>query len=90
MASLQDLGNIPMTGAGVAARRCRALATVTREVGTQVSSHYNVTPVIDIYGAVQGRDLGSVAREINPILGARRRRTCRAARRSSCAARSRR
>ena len=33
-----------------------------------VVSHYNVQPVIDIYGAVQGRDLGAVAREIAPII----------------------
>ena len=33
-----------------------------------VVSHYNVQPVIDIYGAVQGRDLGGVAREIAPII----------------------
>src|SRR4029077_10503775 len=69
MASLQDLGNIPMTDA---ARRptLQGLASVTRQAGTQVSSHYNVAPVIDIYGAAQGRDLGSVSREIAPILAA--------------------
>ena len=33
-----------------------------------VVSHYNVQPVIDIFGAVQGRDLGGVAREILPII----------------------
>jgi multidrug efflux pump subunit AcrB len=33
-----------------------------------VVSHYNVSPVIDIYGSVQGRDLGGVAREITPII----------------------
>jgi multidrug efflux pump subunit AcrB len=48
----------------------QGLATVSRESGTQVASHYNVTPVIDIYGAVQGRDLGGVSRDINPILAA--------------------
>ena len=69
MQSLQDLGNIPMTGAA-RGQTLQGLATVTRDVGTQVSSHYNVSPVIDIYGAAQGRDLGSVSREINPILAA--------------------
>ena len=67
MTSLQDLGNIPMTGAA-RGQTLQGLAAVTRDVGTQVSSHYNVSPVIDIYGAAQGRDLGSVSREINPIL----------------------
>jgi multidrug efflux pump subunit AcrB len=69
VASLQDLGNIPMTGAA-RGQTLQGLATVTRDVGTQVASHYNVQPVIDIYGAAQGRDLGSVARDINPILAA--------------------
>ena len=69
VASLQDLGNIPITGAA-RGQTLQGLATVTRDVGTQVSSHYNVAPVIDIYGAAQGRDLGSVARGINPILAA--------------------
>ena len=31
-------------------------------------SHYNVQPVIDIYGAVQGRDLGAVSADIDRIL----------------------
>jgi multidrug efflux pump subunit AcrB len=69
VASLQDLGNIPMTGAA-RGQTLQGLATVTRDVGTQVSSHYNVAPVIDIYGAAQGRDLGSVSRDISPILAA--------------------
>jgi multidrug efflux pump subunit AcrB len=31
-------------------------------------SHYDITPVVDIFGSVQGRDLGGVAREINRIV----------------------
>jgi multidrug efflux pump subunit AcrB len=71
VASLQDLGNIPVTNGGAGrSQTMQSLATVSRESGTQVASHYNVQPVIDIYGAVQGRDLGSVSRDINPILAA--------------------
>jgi len=33
-----------------------------------VVSHYNVQPAIDIYGAVQGRDLGAVSADIDRIL----------------------
>jgi multidrug efflux pump subunit AcrB len=33
-----------------------------------VVSHYDITPVLDIFGAVDGRDLGGVARDIQPIL----------------------
>jgi multidrug efflux pump subunit AcrB len=69
LASLQDLGNIPITGAGTSkAQVLEALATVSRDSSTLVASHYDVTPVIDIYGAVQGRDLGGVAGEIKAIL----------------------
>lgn len=31
-------------------------------VQPQVVSHYDITPVVDVYAAVQGRDLGAVAR----------------------------
>jgi multidrug efflux pump subunit AcrB len=31
-------------------------------------SHYNVQPVINIYGSVQGRDLGGVARDIDRLV----------------------
>ena len=54
-----------------------------------VVSHYNVQPVIDIYGAVQGRDLGGVARRHRRRSSTAAGRSCRADRRSSCAARSR-
>jgi multidrug efflux pump subunit AcrB len=33
-----------------------------------VVSHYNIQPVIDIFGAVEGRDLGGVARDITKII----------------------
>jgi len=39
--------------------------------GMAVVSHYNVAPVIDIFGAVAGRDLGGVAGDINKIIDAR-------------------
>jgi multidrug efflux pump subunit AcrB len=31
-------------------------------------THYDVQPVIDIYGNVEGRDLGGVSRDIDPII----------------------
>ncbi len=66
MESLQDLGNIPMTGAA-RGQTLQGLATRDpRRRARRSSSHYNVSPVIDIYGAVQGRDLGGVSREIDP------------------------
>ncbi len=69
--SLEDLGNIPVSGAsGARPQLLQGLATVERAAGMAVVSHYNVQPVIDIFGSVQGRDLGGVANEIAPILAA--------------------
>jgi multidrug efflux pump subunit AcrB len=67
--SLQALGNIPIAGAsGARPQVLQGLASLQRGAGTAVVSHYNVQPVVDIYGTVQGRDLGGVARDIAPIL----------------------
>jgi multidrug efflux pump subunit AcrB len=41
-------------------------------VGLGVVSHYDIAPVIDIYGSVQGRDLGGVARDLNKIVDSSR------------------
>ncbi len=68
--SLQDLENIPVSGANPAAppQIFADLATFQRGVGMGVISHYDIAPVIDIYGAVQGRDLGGVAKDIDRIV----------------------
>jgi multidrug efflux pump subunit AcrB len=69
--SLQEIGNIPVTGGGTSQPQVlEALADVTREVHPAVVSHYNVDPVIDIFGAVQGRDLGGVAGDMTPLINA--------------------
>ncbi|HEX4074509.1 MAG TPA: efflux RND transporter permease subunit [Candidatus Acidoferrales bacterium] len=67
--SLQKLENIPVTGAGTNQSEILAsLASFSRGSEMAVVSHYNVEPVIDIFGAVDGRDLGGVARDIMPIV----------------------
>jgi multidrug efflux pump subunit AcrB len=67
--SLQDLENVPVTGSGNAAPQILAsLASINRSTGTAVVSHYDIQPLIDIYGSVQGRDLGGVAREVDQIV----------------------
>ncbi len=67
MDSLADLQNVPIT-ARQQQRSCSSgLASITRGYGASVVSHYDAQPVIDIFGAVQGRDLGAVAKEINKI-----------------------
>ena len=67
--SLQKLENIPVTGPGSDQSEILAsLADFSRGSEMAVVSHYNVEPVIDIFGAVDGRDLGGVARDIEPIV----------------------
>jgi multidrug efflux pump subunit AcrB len=44
------------------------LATVSRTAGPPVISHYNVMPVIDVFGGVSGRDLGGVLRDLKPLV----------------------
>ncbi len=71
--SLAALGAIPVSASGPARPQLlEGLATFKREWGMAVVSHYDVQPVIDIFGAVQGRDLGGVANDITPIVDASR------------------
>jgi len=67
--TLQDLENIPVTNsAGVPPQILSNLASISRGASPAAVSHYNVQPVINVYGSVQGRDLGGVAREIDRIV----------------------
>jgi multidrug efflux pump subunit AcrB len=67
--SLQDLENIPVTGPSNAHPQILAsMASINRGTGSAVVSHYDIQPLIDIYGAVQGRDLGGVANDVNQIV----------------------
>ena len=66
---LQDLENIPVTGPNRGAARDSGQPGFGQAAGTMpVVSHYDIRPVIDIYGSVQGRDLGAVAQQINQII----------------------
>ena len=72
--SLQDLVNTPVTGTTTTASPSllASLVSIQRGNGMAVVSHYNVAPVIDIFGAVSGRDLGGVAGDINKLIDAAR------------------
>jgi multidrug efflux pump subunit AcrB len=61
LTSMQDLAVTPVTkGTGGSQQLLANLATIDRGVGQGVVSHYDARPVIDIYGAVDGTDLGTV------------------------------
>ncbi len=65
--SIGELENLPITANGQT-QLLGALATVRIGTSNAVVTHYNVQPAIDIYAAVQGRDLGAVATDVNAIL----------------------
>jgi multidrug efflux pump subunit AcrB len=68
--TLQDLQNIPITGTNPTAPPSimASLVSVKRDAGMAVVSHYNVAPVIDIFGTAAGRDLGGVAGDITKLI----------------------
>jgi multidrug efflux pump subunit AcrB len=74
--TLEQVQNIPVTGTDPTAppSLMASLVSMQRGSGMAVVSHYNVAPVIDIFGSVAGRDLGGVSTDINKIIDAARSR----------------
>ncbi|HEV2465278.1 MAG TPA: efflux RND transporter permease subunit [Acidobacteriaceae bacterium] len=81
--SLQDLRNIPITGAGVAPSQSGSaqmggtpvqilgnLIHITPGDEVGVVDHYNISPVIDIYTNIVNTDLASVNNKIDAIVNA--------------------
>jgi multidrug efflux pump subunit AcrB len=72
--TIQDLVNTPVTGTNPNAppSLMASLVSMRRGSGMAVVSHYNVAPTIDIFGSVDGRDLGGASRDINKIIDSMR------------------
>jgi multidrug efflux pump subunit AcrB len=69
--SMNDLLNIPLNATnGTSMEILGDVASVARGHEIGLISHYNIRRVIDIYGAVQGRDLGAVSRDVQRIVNA--------------------
>ena len=67
--SLNAINAIPISTADGAQRQLLAnMSTTTRGTTAEAINHVNIQTVMDIYASVEGRDLGSVARAIEPIL----------------------
>src|SRR3984885_13493879 len=67
--SLQDLEDIPLSyrqqgNPGILAD----VASIRRSSEMEAIFHYNIRRVVDVYAAVQDRDLGGVAREVQKIV----------------------
>jgi multidrug efflux pump subunit AcrB len=69
ISSLGDLENISITGSTATQPEILAdVSSTARGAGMAVVSHYNIQRTIDIFGAVQDRDLGGVSTDINRII----------------------
>ena len=67
--SISDLSNIPITSPKTKSQQyLGGLARISHGPSPGVVSHYNVQPVIDIFGDTQGRDLGAISADISKIL----------------------
>jgi CzcA family heavy metal efflux pump len=67
--SISDLSNVPVTSDTTKEPQfLGGLARITPGPSPGVVSHYNVQPVIDLYGSTQERDLGAVAGDIEHII----------------------
>jgi multidrug efflux pump subunit AcrB len=71
--SMSNLENIPLSSPTATKPEILAdVATISRTTEMPVINHYNIRRTLDIYGNVQGRDLGSVSRAINKVVEANR------------------
>ena len=67
--TMSDLANVPITSKESGSPQyLGGLADFSIGPSAGVVSHYDAQPVIDIYGATQGRDLGAVASDISRIV----------------------
>ncbi|MBS1852011.1 MAG: efflux RND transporter permease subunit [Acidobacteria bacterium] len=67
--TLQDLQNVPITSLnGAPPQILGSLASFSRGSSMGVVSHYDIQPVVDIFGSVQGTDLGDVARQVQKVV----------------------
>jgi len=71
--SLHDIENIPVSAPTATRPGILAdVASISRASEMAVLSHYNIRRVVDIYGAVQDRDLGAVGRDLARVVDANR------------------
>ena len=80
MDSLQNIENIPVASGNNKPQLLTNVASIHRGAGLAAVSHYAIAPVIDIYGSVQGTDLGSVSGRIEEIIARNRSKLVRGSR----------
>ncbi|HZC34225.1 MAG TPA: efflux RND transporter permease subunit [Chthoniobacterales bacterium] len=71
--SLDNLRNLPILGGSTGQGQILSnVASISRGTTSPVEDHYNIRPVINIYGAADGKDLGYVSDQIQKLVDASR------------------
>jgi multidrug efflux pump subunit AcrB len=71
--SLQDLQSIPISSPSMTRPEILSdISNISRGSGLALVSHYNIRRVLDVFGSVEGRDLGAVGGDITRIVDANR------------------
>jgi multidrug efflux pump subunit AcrB len=71
LASLDALQSLPVSASQPGAANGQLLTNVasfTRTNSQPIYSHFNILPVVDVFGGISNRDLGSVLSDIKPIV----------------------
>lgn len=68
--SLETIRNLPVVANGGASQTVGNLTTIRSQSTPSVISHYDVQPIFDVYASVEGRDLGSLASDIDRLIAA--------------------
>jgi multidrug efflux pump subunit AcrB len=67
--SLDDLRNLPILGGNSGQAQIVAnVASISRTTTPPIEDHYNIRPVINIYGGADGKDLGYVSDQIQKLV----------------------
>jgi multidrug efflux pump subunit AcrB len=69
--TLSELRSMPLSASKPGTANGQILdnvSDITRITSQPIYTHYNVIPVVDVYGGVGGRDLGGVLSDIRPIV----------------------
>jgi multidrug efflux pump subunit AcrB len=70
MDSLDALRNLPILGGTGTPQILANVATISRTTTSPVVDHYDIRPVINVYGNVDGKDLGYVSKQVQKLVDA--------------------
>jgi multidrug efflux pump subunit AcrB len=66
--TLPALQNLPINATGAPSAVLGGIADIRRSQSSAVVSQYDISPMVEIYATVQGRDLGGVSADIRKIM----------------------